>query len=68
VVEKDLMKRNLSRHDVGREKFIELVWEWREKYGGLIINQLKKLGSSCDWSGSGLQWMWVFQGRLKRSL
>ncbi len=50
VVEKDLMKKNISRHDVGREKFIDLVWEWREKYGGLIINQLKKLGSSCDWS------------------
>ena len=50
VVEKDLMKKSISRHDVGREKFIELVWEWREKYGGLIINQLKKLGSSCDWS------------------
>ena len=50
VVEKDLMQRNISRHDIGREKFIELVWEWREKYGGFIINQLKKLGSSCDWS------------------
>ena len=50
VVEKDLMKKNISRHDVGREKFIEMVWEWREKYGGMIINQLKKLGSSCDWS------------------
>ncbi|MBN1906205.1 MAG: valine--tRNA ligase [Deltaproteobacteria bacterium] len=50
VVEKELMKKKISRHDVGREKFIELVWEWREKYGGLIINQLKKLGSSCDWS------------------
>lgn len=50
VVEKDLMKKGSSRHDVGREKFIELVWEWREKYGGMIINQLKKLGSSCDWS------------------
>lgn len=50
VVEKDLMQQGSSRHDVGREKFIELVWEWREKYGGMIINQLKKLGSSCDWS------------------
>ena len=50
VVEKDLMKKNISRHDIGRERFIELVWEWREKYGGMIINQLKKLGSSCDWS------------------
>jgi valyl-tRNA synthetase len=35
---------------VGRENFIELVWEWRRKYGGLIINQLKRLGCSCDWS------------------
>ncbi|MFC1841390.1 class I tRNA ligase family protein, partial [Thermodesulfobacteriota bacterium] len=50
VVEKDLKKKGTSRHNVGREKFIELVWEWREKYGGMIINQLKKLGSSCDWS------------------
>ncbi len=50
VVEKDLAKKGLDRHTVGREKFIELVWEWREKYGGLIINQLKRLGCSCDWS------------------
>lgn len=50
VVEKDLMKKDSSRHSVGREKFIDLVWEWREKYGGIIINQLKKLGSSCDWT------------------
>ncbi len=50
VVEKDLAKKGTTRHEVGREKFIELVWEWREKYGGLIINQLKRLGCSCDWS------------------
>jgi len=50
VVEKDLMNKGSSRHSVGREKFVDLVWEWREKYGGIIINQLKKLGSSCDWS------------------
>jgi len=50
VVEKALAQKNTDRHKVGREKFIELVWEWREKYGGMIINQLKKLGSSCDWS------------------
>jgi valyl-tRNA synthetase len=35
---------------LGREKFIELVWEWKEKYGGVILNQLKRLGCSCDWS------------------
>ena len=50
VVEKDLAARGTDRHAVGREKFIELVWEWREKYGGLIINQLRRLGCSCDWS------------------
>ncbi|NOQ95864.1 MAG: valine--tRNA ligase [Desulfobacterales bacterium] len=50
VVEKDLALRGTDRHQIGRERFVELVWEWREKYGGMIINQLKRLGSSCDWS------------------
>ena len=50
VVEKDLASKKTDRHQIGREKFVELVWEWREKYGGMIINQLKRLGSSCDWS------------------
>ncbi len=49
VVEQQLSKEGLSRHDLGREKFIERVWEWKEKYGGVIINQLKRLGCSCDW-------------------
>jgi len=50
VVEKDLALKKIDRHQIGREQFIELVWEWRKKYGGIIINQLKRLGSSCDWS------------------
>ena len=50
VLEKDLASKGTDRHTVGRENFIELVWEWRRKYGGLIINQLKRLGCSCDWS------------------
>ncbi|MBU2263248.1 class I tRNA ligase family protein, partial [Patescibacteria group bacterium] len=50
VVEKELKKQGLSRHDLGREKFIQKVWEWKEKYGNIILDQLKKLGSSCDWS------------------
>ena len=51
VVEKRLLKEEgLTRHDLGREEFVKRVWQWREKYGGLIINQLKKLGASCDWS------------------
>ncbi len=50
VVEKALRKQGTSRHDLGREKFVEKVWEWREEYGGTIVRQLRKLGASCDWS------------------
>jgi len=49
VVEKELAKQGKNRHEVGREKFIELVWEWKKKYGSTIIRQLRKFGSSCDW-------------------
>jgi valyl-tRNA synthetase len=50
-VEKKLKKEEkLSRHDLGREKFLERVWEWKEKHGGIIIDQLKRLGASCDWT------------------
>ncbi|AEG53065.1 valine--tRNA ligase [Sinorhizobium meliloti] len=51
VVERQLMERQLpSRRDMGREAFIERVWEWKAESGGLIFNQLKRLGASCDWS------------------
>ena len=50
VVEKQLKKEGISRWDLGREKFIEKVWEWKNKYGNIIIEQLKKLGASADWS------------------
>ncbi|HPJ92533.1 MAG TPA: valine--tRNA ligase [Deltaproteobacteria bacterium] len=49
VVEKYLAGKGKSRHDLGREAFIDEVWKWREKHGGLIITQLKRLGASCDW-------------------
>ncbi len=49
VVEKKLANEGMDRHQVGREKFIEAVWEWRSEYGSAIINQLKRLGASCDW-------------------
>jgi len=49
AVEKDLAQQKTSRHDLGREKFVEKVWEWRQKYGSTIIHQLKKMGCSCDW-------------------
>jgi valyl-tRNA synthetase len=50
VVEKQLLEEGLDRHILGREKFIERVWKWKEQSGGKIIGQLKKLGASCDWS------------------
>lgn len=49
VVERMLAKEGLKKTDLGREKFIERVWKWREDYGSTIIRQLKKLGSACDW-------------------
>lgn len=49
VVEKQLNSERVSREDLGRKEFIERVWQWREKYGGIIIQQLKRLGASCDW-------------------
>jgi valyl-tRNA synthetase len=50
VVERMLAQEGLDRHQLGREKFVEKVWEWRERFGGIIINQLKRLGAACDWS------------------
>ncbi len=49
VVEKELAKEGKNRHELGRKEFIKQVWQWRKEYGGLIINQLKRLGASCDW-------------------
>jgi valyl-tRNA synthetase len=49
VVEKELDSIGTDRHALGREKFIEKVWKWKEKYGGVILQQLHRLGSSCDW-------------------
>ena len=49
VVEKKIAKEGLRRQDLGRDKFLEEVWSWRQEYGSTIIHQLKKLGSSCDW-------------------
>ncbi len=50
VVERELAKDGISRHDLGREKFVEKVWEWKEIYQKRINDQMKRLGSSCDWS------------------
>ena len=52
VVERKLIKEGAMRHrdELGREQLLEHIWEWKEKHGGIIIDQLKKLGASCDWS------------------
>ncbi|MDR1026537.1 MAG: valine--tRNA ligase, partial [Lactobacillus sp.] len=50
VVERALAKQSVTRHDLGRDKFIEKVWEWKEHSGGRITQQLRRLGASCDWS------------------
>ncbi|HLI78373.1 MAG TPA: valine--tRNA ligase, partial [Candidatus Binataceae bacterium] len=50
AVERDLAKEGKNRHQLGRDKFEQRVWEWRETYGNRILNQLRRLGASCDWS------------------
>src|SRR6266851_904654 len=50
VVERELAKEKVTRHDLGRDQFVDRVWQWRETYGGKILHQLRKLGASCDWS------------------
>jgi valyl-tRNA synthetase len=49
MVENKLAEEGKTRHDLGREAFLEKVWEWKEEHGGQIINQLKRMGASCDW-------------------
>lgn len=49
VVERELLKKGIKREELGREKFLEEVWKWKEKYGNTIVNQLKRLGTSADW-------------------
>lgn len=50
VVERQLAAQDISRHDLGREKFIDKIWEWKEQSGGTITRQIRRLGSSVDWS------------------
>jgi valyl-tRNA synthetase len=50
VVERELAKDGLSRHDLGREAFVERVWQWKDAYGGRILSQMRRLGDSVDWS------------------
>jgi valyl-tRNA synthetase len=50
VVERELAKEGLSRHDLGREAFVERVWQWKAEYGGKILRQMRRLGDSVDWT------------------
>src|SRR5258708_657594 len=49
VVERELRKEKKTRRDIGREKFVEKIWEWRREKGGIILEQRRRLGASCDW-------------------
>ena len=50
VVERELAKQGLSRHDLGREAFVQRVWQWKAESGGMILGQMRRLGDSVDWS------------------
>ena len=50
VVERQLMERQIHRRELGREEFVKRIWAWKDESGGAIVNQLKRLGASCDWS------------------
>src|SRR5881396_2821991 len=50
ILERQLAAEGKTRHDIGREAFLEMAWKWKEESGGNIIRQLKRLGASCDWS------------------
>jgi len=50
MVERDLAKQGMKREELGREQFVDHVWEWKRKYGGIITQQIRRLGASCDWS------------------
>lgn len=65
VVEKELKKEGLTRHDIGREKLIERIWQWKETYGDIILNQLKTLGVSCDWSRARFTMDLAYQEAVK---
>ena len=67
LVEK-LEKEGHSKHDLGREKFINQVWKWKNQYGDIIINQLKKLGCSCDYRETLSRWMKIYQNPLLKYL
>lgn len=68
-VEKELAKENppRTRYDVGRKAFVEMVWKWKEKHGGIIIKQLKKLGCSCDWERERFTMDAVFAPEVARA-
>ena len=52
-----LRERGIKKTDISREDFLKYAWEWREKYGGIILEQLKKLGASCDWDVQNSRWI-----------
>ena len=66
VVEKQLAAEGKDRHQLGREGFVDRVWQWRRESGGQIIHQLKRLGASCDWERERFTWTKACRGRCAR--
>jgi valyl-tRNA synthetase len=55
-VEQQLAEEGKSRHDLGREEFVERVWQWKDEYGGKILGQMRRLGDGVDWTASASPW------------
>ena len=66
-VEKQLKKEGLSRHDLGKEDFLKRVWQWKKEYGHIILDQLKKLGCSADWSRTAFTMDKQYQKAVKEA-
>ncbi|HVU24502.1 MAG TPA: valine--tRNA ligase [Opitutus sp.] len=64
VVERELRKQKKTRRDLGREKFVERVWEWRQEKGGIILEQLRRLGASCDWDRTAFTMVPAYSKRV----
>ncbi len=63
-----LAKEGITKYEIGREKFLETAWEWKDEYGGRILNQLKKLEAPVIGAEKDLQWMKDVQKQLKKYL
>jgi valyl-tRNA synthetase len=62
-----LKEKGIDKKDISREEFLDHAWQWKEKHGGIILQQLKKLGASCDWERTRSPWTKVFRNLYSMS-